>query len=171
MFGLGVSEYALESETDANQSQGERYFKGDLQVPICKWKDCKGTEEIVSVLMTPPSYIVCKKGPLKCAKNASFSIDTRSLKHPTDWKSGDLNLSVTWDASAQGSLRPLKKSALLQSHAHPEVPRLQFNLRRPTGPKVSAKTSSVEAMSCELDRRKEEGTFYCGTSPTRRSTL
>ena len=71
-----------------------------ISYKICNWKECKGTEEIVSVLMSPPSYIVCKKGPLKCAKNASFLIDTRSLKHPTDWKSGDLDLSATWDASA-----------------------------------------------------------------------
>ena len=40
--------------------------------------------------MSPPSDIVCKKGPLKCEKNTSFVIDTRSLKHPTDWKSDDL---------------------------------------------------------------------------------
>ena len=89
-LGLGVSEYVLESETDDNQSQEERYFNDDPQLPIFNWKDCEGTEEIVSLLMSPPSDIVCKKGPLKCEKNASFLIDTRSLKHPTDWKSDDL---------------------------------------------------------------------------------
>lgn len=89
-LGLGVSEYVLESETDDNQSQEEWYFKDDPQLPIFNWKDCEGTEEIVSVLMSPPADIVCKKGPLKCEKNASFLIDTRSLlKHPTDWKSDD----------------------------------------------------------------------------------
>ena len=40
-----------------------------------------------SLLKVP---IVCKKGPLKCEKTASSVIDTRSLKHPTDWKSDDL---------------------------------------------------------------------------------
>ena len=31
-----------------------------------------------------------KKVPLRCQQNASFLIDTRSLKHPHDWKSDDL---------------------------------------------------------------------------------
>ena len=53
-LGLGVSEYVLESETDDNQSQEERYFKDDPQLPIFNWKDCEGTEEIVTVLMSPP---------------------------------------------------------------------------------------------------------------------
>ena len=59
-LGLGVSEYVLESETDDNQTQEERYFKDDPQLPIFNWKDCEGTEEIVSVLMSPLSDIVLK---------------------------------------------------------------------------------------------------------------
>ena len=53
-LGSAVSENVLESETADNQSWEEQYFKGDPQLPIFNWKDCEGTEEIVSVLMSSP---------------------------------------------------------------------------------------------------------------------
>ena len=54
------------------------------------WMDCEDDEEIALILLNPTRETVCKKLPLKCQQNASFLIDTRSLKHPNDWKSGDL---------------------------------------------------------------------------------
>ena len=123
-LGSSVSEYVLESENDDNQSQEERYFKGDPQLPIFNWKDCEGTEEIVSVLMSPPSDIVCKKGPLKCEKNASFVIDTRSLKHPTDWKSDDLGSLHNVGCVSIGFFETSEEVCFISKSPHPEVPRL-----------------------------------------------
>ena len=40
-LGLGVSEYVLESETDDNQSQEERYFTDDPQLPISTGRTVK----------------------------------------------------------------------------------------------------------------------------------
>ena len=85
------SDNAVEMEADdSNQGQEVKFLNGDPQLPIFSWTDCEDDEEIVLILLNPTRETVCKKVPLKCQQNASFLIDTRSLKHPNDWKSDDL---------------------------------------------------------------------------------
>ena len=67
-----------------------RFLNGDPQLPIFNWMDCEDDEEVVSILLNPERDMVCRKVPLKCQENATFLIDTRSLKNPNDWKSDDL---------------------------------------------------------------------------------
>ena len=82
------SDNAVGTESDdSDRGQKVRFLNGDPHLPIFSWTDCEDDEEIVSILLTPTRDTVCKKVPLRCEQNASFLIDTRSLKHPNDWKS------------------------------------------------------------------------------------
>ena len=85
------SDNAVGTESDdRNRGQKVRFLNGDPHLPLFSWTDCEDDEEIVSILLNPTRDTGCKKVPLRCEQNASFLIDTRSLKHPNDWKSDDL---------------------------------------------------------------------------------
>ena len=78
---------AMETEADeSDQAQEVKFLNGDPQLPIFNWMDCEDDEETVSILLNPTRETLCQKVPLRCQQNISFLIDTRSLKHPIDWK-------------------------------------------------------------------------------------
>jgi len=150
---------AVETEADdSDQGQKVKFHNGDPELPIFSWTDCEDDEEIVSILLNPPRDKVCKKVPLACQQNASFVIDTRSLKHPNDWKSDDLGSFHMWDGSTKVSLVSLMKCAFFQSRAHLEVLRPQFSSRKTTGLITSIAILSVEASSCGVVKVKGGGT-------------
>ena len=80
------SDNAMETEADdSDQGQKVRFLNGDPHLT-----DGEDDEEVVSILLNPTHDAVCKKVPLRCQQNASFLIDTMSVKHPNEWKSDDL---------------------------------------------------------------------------------
>ena len=80
---------AEELRVDSARSEEVKFLHGDTNLPMFNFKDC-GDCDLVSILLNPKVAIVCKHVPLRCEKNASFLIDTRSLKHPNDWKSDEI---------------------------------------------------------------------------------
>ena len=81
------SDNALEMEADdSDQGQKVRFLNRHPHLPISSWTDCEDDEEVVSILLNPTHDTVCKKVPLRCQQNASFLMDTRSLKHSNLWK-------------------------------------------------------------------------------------
>ena len=81
---------AEELRVDSARSEEVKFLHGDTHLPMFNFKDC-GDCDLVSILLNPKVAIVCKHVALRCEKNVSFLIDTRSLKHPNDWKSDDLD--------------------------------------------------------------------------------
>ena len=141
------------------------FVHGDTNLPMFNFKDC-GDCDLVSVLLNPKLAIVCKHVPLRCEKNASFLIDTRSLKHPNDWKSDDLGSYHNLGRGSKGYFDISDEVCFSPSRAHPDVLATQFNSRKVTGLTVSIATSTVEATNCGVGMVKGEGTFWCSTCST-----
>lgn len=150
------SDNAVETEADdSDQGQEVKFLNGDPQLPLFNWTDCEDDEEIVSILLNPTRETVCQKVPLKCQQNASFLIDTRSLKHPNDWKSDDLGSFHNVGRVSKGFFAVSDEVCFLSKS---EVLRPQFSSRKTTGLITSIAILSVEASSCGVLRVKGGGT-------------
>ena len=129
-------------------------------------KDC-GDCDLVSILLNPKVAIVFKHVPLRCEKNASFLlIDTRSLKHPNDWKSDDLGSYHNLGRVSKGYFDISDEVCFLSKSRPSRRTGNTVQLKNRLLDSVSIATSTVEATNCGVGMVKGEGTFWCSTCST-----